>query len=217
MNESVSPSSQRLIWGGLLALFSALMLSLQNVTISIILNATSLFNTWEIGGYLRPNFGNSLLIFMLRMVIAVPLMFQLAPLLHPKTLPEIRAFLKLTNRRSIVQICVCSLMLFAASLLIYIALGGVTPGIALILFFGGALLSTVLGATVVLKEPSSAWLWGALVMIFFGISAIALPNSSSIRLSGFGLLTALLSIRFGIWGLHPPYPCLYPKAAPCFL
>lgn len=201
MNESVSPSRQRLIRGGLLALVSALILSLQNVVISIIFNATSLFNTWEIGGYLRPNFGNSLLILASRMVVALPLMLAIAPRLYPKTVSELRMFLKPANQLGIVQICVCGLMLFAASLLIYIALGGVTPGIALILFFGGALLSTVLGATVVLKEPSSAWLWGALVMIFFGISAIVLP-SGSIRLSGLGLLTALLSgVAFGVYTL----------------
>ncbi|MGK7926985.1 MAG: DMT family transporter [Spirulina sp.] len=175
--------------GIVLVLCSALTLSLQNVVISIVLNKSSVFGIWNVGGYISPNFGNSLLILLLRMTIAIPLMSAIV--LYSRRWSDIRRFLKSGDGWGFLQVIACGFFLFAASALIYMALGELTPGVALTLFFVFPIVTVLMSWLLFGERPS---LIRSLVTqtVYLGVVLIAVPApNADIRLSTLGIVYAL--------------------------
>ncbi|NEO87026.1 MAG: EamA family transporter [Spirulina sp. SIO3F2] len=177
--------------GFILVLMSSFFLSLQNVVMSIILNTSSLFGQFEMGGVISPNFGNSLFILFLRMVVVVPTMAILSQYLYPSSWQEIQQFLRSGDRRAFWNVTSCGFFLFASSALIYMALGSLTPGVALTLFFVFPIV-TVFGAWINFGDRPSIIRWTATFIVFLGIALITLSGiTGDVRLSSTGIIYAL--------------------------
>lgn len=185
--QKVSVSQLQL--GFFLVLFSSLILSLQNVVISIILNMSSVFGMFEMGGFISPSFGNSLLILFLRMLVVVPFMAILSQVLYPSSWQEIRRFLRSRDWVAFGYVVGCGFFLFASSALIYMALGVLSPGVALTLFFIFPIV-TVVCAWIFFGDRPSIVRWGATFTVFLGIVLIALPRGE-VTLSSLGIATAI--------------------------
>ncbi|MBP0019087.1 MAG: EamA family transporter [Cyanobacteria bacterium SBLK] len=177
--------------GFLLVLFSSFALSLQNVVISIILNQSSLFGAWETGGFISPGFGNSLLILCFRMIVVVLLMIPIAQILYPASWSDIGRFLKSGDWLTFFNVTACGFFLFASSAFIYMALGALTPGVALTLFFVFPIVTVLMSWLLFGERPSLVRSLSTLT-VFGGVVLIALPNSNDpLRLSTFGIIYAL--------------------------
>lgn len=163
--------------GFILVMCSSLALSLQNVVISIILNQSSLFGTFEIGGYISPSFGNSLVILFMRMVVVVPLMAVLAQMLYPDSWPAIGRFLRSQDWVAFGNMIGCGFFLFASSALIYMALGSLSPGVAITLFFIFPIV-TVLCSWLFFGEKPSVIRATATTIVFLGVVMISNPFSA---------------------------------------
>ncbi|NJK99484.1 MAG: EamA family transporter [Spirulinaceae cyanobacterium SM2_1_0] len=185
------PTATKIQLGFLLVLFSSLALSFQNVVISIILNQSSVLGLFETGGYISPGFGNALLILFMRMVVVVPTMALLAQVLYPTSWQDIRRFLGNGTITSFAKVIACGFFLFASSALIYMALGLLSPGVALTLFFVFPIV-TVLLSWVFFGERPSTIRSLASVTVFFGVVLIAAPASGTVAgLDPWGITTAL--------------------------
>lgn len=163
--------------GFILVMFSSLALSLQNVVISIILNQSSLFATFDIGGYISPSFGNSLVILFMRMVVVVPLMAVLAQMLYPDSWPAIGRFLRSQDWVAFGNMIGCGFFLFASSALIYMSLGALSPGVAITLFFIFPIV-TVLCSWLFFGEQPSVIRATATTIVFLGVVMISNPFSA---------------------------------------
>ena len=180
--------------GFILVLFSSFALSLQNVVISIILNQSSLFGIWDTGGFISPGFGNSLLILCFRMVVVVPLMAAIAQVLYPSSWPEIGRFLKSKDWLTFFNVTACGFFLFASSAFIYMALGALTPGVALTLFFVFPIVTVLMSWLLFGERPSVVRSLSTLT-VFLGIVLIAFPDQNAqdagLKLSTEGIIYAL--------------------------
>ncbi|MEM9542106.1 MAG: EamA family transporter [Cyanobacteria bacterium P01_E01_bin.42] len=177
--------------GFILVLFSSFALSLQNVVISIVLNQSSLFGVWDTGGFISPGFGNSLLILFFRMMVVVPLMAAIAQILYPSSWPDIGRFLKSGDMLAFFNVTACGFFLFASSAFIYMALGALTPGVALTLFFVFPIV-TVLMSWLLFGERPSLVRSLSTMTVFGGVVLIAFPDpNAQIRISTLGIVYAL--------------------------
>lgn len=176
--------------GFFLVLFSALALSLQNVVISIILNPSSIFGKFTTGGYIAPSFANSLLILCLRMVVVVPLMLIIANRLYPQTSQEVKKVLPWRDGKLFFRVATCGFFLFLSSVLVYLALGSLSPGVALTIFFIFPIVTLFLSWLFFGERPSLTRLLAAFT-VFAGVVLISLAGGSAQNLSVVGISTAL--------------------------
>lgn len=131
-----APHGNVLVTGLILALLSSFTISFQNIVTKVILSKQTVVGVAELGGYLSPSPGNSLLILVIRMLLVVPLMgFLLAPLLYPNTWRDIRGLWSPEKRGSLWIVFGSGMFLFLSQFCIYIALGNMPTGVAVTLFF----------------------------------------------------------------------------------
>jgi|GEM_PF-514164 len=165
---SRSPSSQSLSSiqiGFLLVVLSTVISSLYNVAIRIIFHEGSqIFGVVEVERLLSPTLGNTLLILTMRFMVVVPLMVLLAPILHPRVWQDIQNLVdsvrgnptpaNATTQRILVMSVVSGCFLFVSQVLIYTALGQVTTGMAIALFFIYPIISGLLSWFLFRDRPS---------------------------------------------------------------
>lgn len=144
------PASQTQ-FGLIMALASAGVLSLFNVCIRILIKKQTpheIFGgLFQIDGLISPNFGNSLLILLLRLIVVMLLMPILATFLYPAVWDDLKRFFYGGDRDLTMKVLGSAFFLFLSQVCIYIALGNITPGIAITIFFIYP-IATVLGAWV---------------------------------------------------------------------
>jgi drug/metabolite transporter (DMT)-like permease len=139
--------------GLFLILLSAFISSLYNVAIRVMFQPVSqIFGVFEVEQLILPTLGNSLLILMLRMLVVMPMMLVLAPILHPRVWLDLQdlvdAFKAKTNNRdgkkALILCILGGCFLFLSQVLIYIAIGQVSVGMAIALFFIYPTISSLL-------------------------------------------------------------------------
>lgn len=182
---------------GLLTAFSAsLVLAFFNICIRVLIQRREpqrILGGWlEIQGMIIPNFGNSLLILFLRLLVVILVMPILATFLYPGTWDDLKRFLAQRDRRLWLTVISSAFCLFLSQIFIYISWGNITPGIAITLFFIYPLI-TILGAWILFgNRPSfigGVGLGGVMLGLLitgspsFGVSPYGNP--------GIGVLTAL--------------------------
>lgn len=188
--------------GFLLVLASSLLLSLQNVVISILLRVLPVFGFLtdalgmeqiNYGGIVAPGFGNSLLVLFLRMLVVVPLMMVLSKFLYPPSGQEIQQFVRSGDRRAFRDVILCGFFLFTSSVFIYLALSALNPGIALTLFFVFPIV-TVVCAWLFFGDRPSPMRWTATFIVFLGIVLIMTPtDGATLDLPAWGIFWALMA------------------------
>ncbi|MCD8486986.1 MAG: EamA family transporter [Desertifilum sp.] len=132
------PTSQIQI-GLVLAFLSAVVLSLFNVSLKILLRTSpeprTILGMFQLQGLISPGFGNSLLILFLRMVVVMALMPILATLLYPPVWQDVRRFIQSQDRALMAKVVGSGFFLFLSQVFIYIAIGNIPTGIAITIFF----------------------------------------------------------------------------------
>jgi len=184
-----SQQSSKLLLGFLLVLLSLLVLSFQNVFITLILNKSPVFGLFEQGGFISPGLGNSLLILWLRMLVVVPLMAILATVLYPQVWRDIQQFAQSKDWFLFIRVLGSGFFLFLSQVLIYLALGSISPGVAITIFFIYPVLTVLLGWVlfgVRLNLSRSIVIFSVLV----GVVLIALPSTRAGDFSGMGVRAA---------------------------
>ncbi|MGL4379353.1 MAG: EamA family transporter [Microcoleaceae cyanobacterium] len=124
--------------GVIFALMSAGVLSLFNVSLRILIKSPKprlLFGLFPIEGVVTPGFGNSLLILLLRLIVVMALMPVLATWFYPSVWSDLKRFFNSNDSVLKWKVIGSAFFLFLSQVLIYIAIGNVTPGIAITIFF----------------------------------------------------------------------------------
>jgi drug/metabolite transporter (DMT)-like permease len=147
--------------GLVLALSSAVVLSLFNVCLRILIksrNPREIFGLFELPGVVTPGFGNSLLILLMRLIVVMALMPILATYLYPSVWKDIRRLFQSRDRVLWSKVLGSAFFLFLSQVLIYLAIGNIPAGIAITIFFIYPIV-TVLGSWILFgARPSTVGL-----------------------------------------------------------
>jgi len=174
--------------GFILMICSAFAFYFQNIVITVIFNQSSLFNFFEIGGYLDINLGNTFLIFTLRIVSFLPILFLITKILSPNILQDLK--IAISNKNLLLWISLSSFFLFISTISIYISLSLLPAGISITIFFIFQLITSILSGLLLRKKPSLIEILGILLSSL-GLGLIFFDQSSN--LSNLGTILALFS------------------------
>jgi drug/metabolite transporter (DMT)-like permease len=179
------PASKRKL-GLVLVLLSSLLLAFQNVVISIIFNKSLILGDFELGGFATTTVGNSLLILWLRMLIVVPFMAILASVIYPPMWQEIKQVARAKDWLLVMNVVASGFFLFLSQVLIYLALGFLSPGIAVTSFFIYPIFTVLLMWVLFGVRPT---LTSNLVIfaVLVGFILITLRNNQLGELSSLGI------------------------------
>ena len=192
------PASKRRV-GFVLVLLSSLLLSFQNIVISVIFNKSSIFGVFEYGGFVTPSLGNSLLILWLRMLVVVPLMAILVSVLYPAVWRDIKQFVQSKDLPLFFNVLSSGFFLFLSQVLVYLALGLLAPGVAIAIFFIYPIV-TVLLTWILFGDSPKRFRLLLMFSVLVGFVLLTLPGGGSAALSGVGVTTAVGSaIAFALY------------------
>ena len=171
-------ASSKVQTGLVLALSSAVVLSLFNVCLRILIKSKTprvVFGLFEFPGVVTPGFGNSLLILLMRLIVVVVLMPILATFLYPSVWKDIRRLFQSGDRALWSKVLGSAFFLFLSQVLIYLAIGNIPAGIAITIFFIYPIV-TVLGSWILFgSRPSRVGLL-AIVGITAGLILAGWPS-----------------------------------------
>ncbi|MCE2699311.1 MAG: EamA family transporter, partial [Anabaena sp. 49633_E8] len=205
-----SPNWSQLQIGFLLICLSTVVSSLYNVAIkAIFFTASNPLGGLPTQQLIFPTLGNIFLILMLRLLVVVPLMLLLSPILHPPIWQELEnlfASLRANatpvqnkTKQSLFLSVISGCLLFLSQVFIYIAIGEVTTGIAIALFFIYPVMSVFL-SWVLFQERPNLMVTGAMAAIFCGELLVLGSQSVGVNNTSLGSTTAILSgIAFAIY------------------
>lgn len=164
--------------GLVLALSSAVVLSLFNVCLRILIksrNPRVVFGLFELPGVVTPGFGNSLLILLMRLIVVMALMPILATFLYPSVWKDIRRLFQSGDRALWSKVLGSAFFLFLSQVLIYLAIGNIPAGIAITIFFIYPIV-TVLGSWLLFGSRPSRVGFLAIVGITAGLILAGWPS-----------------------------------------
>ncbi|MDB9513079.1 EamA family transporter [Kamptonema animale CS-326] len=182
------PASQVQV-GLLLALISAVVLSLFNVSLKIILKAKAprmIFGLFEVQGVVSPGFGNSLLILLIRLMVVMALMPILATFLYPSVWKDLRRFIDNGDRDLWTKVLGSAFFLFLSQVLIYIAIGNIPTGVAITIFFIYPIV-TVLASWGLFGDRPTVLRILAMCVISGGLLLAAVPSFGQKAIGDVGL------------------------------
>ncbi|MEG4442152.1 EamA family transporter [Microcoleus sp. AT9_B5] len=174
---SAKPGSQ-VQTGLVLALSSAVVLSLFNVCLRILIkskNPRMVFGLFEFPGVVTPGFGNSLLILLMRLIVVMALMPILATFLYPSVWKDIRRLFESGDRSLWSKVLGSAFFLFLSQVLIYLAIGNIPAGIAITIFFIYPIV-TVLGSWILFGSRPSTVGFLAILGITAGLILAGSPS-----------------------------------------
>ncbi|MFM2064247.1 MAG: hypothetical protein RLZZ507_3918 [Cyanobacteriota bacterium] len=189
--------------GFLLVGLSAVMSSLYNVVVkALFYQGSDLLGDFQTQQFISPTLGNIFLILMLRLLVVVPLMLLLAPILHPPVWQDLQNIFNSVGRNSAAnkantkQVLLLSVvsggLLFLSQVLIYIAIGQVTTGVAIALFFIYPMITGLL-AWFLFRERPSLLGASAISSIFSGELLILGSYSTGTSNTSLGIISGIMS------------------------
>ncbi|MDJ0693658.1 EamA family transporter [Mastigocoleus sp. MO_188.B34] len=210
---------------GLILIFlSSLVSALYNLIIKIIVQPNSeIFGVLSMESLMTPTLGNSMLLLMLRMLVVVPLMFVLAPILHPRVWQDLQNLIKSfrgkasagrkNSKRLLILSIVSGSFLFLSQVLTYIALGQIPTGMATSLIFIYPVVSGLLSWFLFRDRPSPFRVaamctigFGQLLLLVagFGVGIENVTNGSSAAFgAGIAFAFYIIFTRICAAKLHP--------------
>ena len=198
-----SPNWSELQIGFLLISLSTMVSSLYNVAIkAIFFTASNSLGGLPTQQLILPTLGNIFLILMLRLLVVVPLMLLLSPILHPPIWQELEnLFTSLRanatpihqkSKQALFLSIISGCLLFLSQVLVYIAIGEVTTGMAIALFFIYPVISVFL-SWFLFQERPNVLITGAMAAIFCGELLILANQSIGVNNTSLGSITAIVS------------------------
>ncbi|MBE9005880.1 EamA family transporter [Fortiea sp. LEGE XX443] len=182
--------------GFLLIVLSTVVSSLYNVAVKMMFHQDSaVLGSLAIERLLSPTLGNILLILLLRLAVVVPLTLLLAPMMHPQVWQDIKNLLeslrgkpsatKVKTQR-VLQLSIASgCFLFLSQVLVYMAIGQVTTGMAIALFFIYPSISGLLSWFLFRDRPNGLR-FAAIGSIFLG-ELLVLGGAANAGISDFSV------------------------------
>ena len=178
-NNYTHAGSRNFLKGIFMLLLASLSLSLQNVVVRIVFSQQTLLGNFQIGGFITPGIGNSLLILSIRVLFVVlGMTFVIKPFLYPLLWQDIRNLLKLSNRKLLWQTLFSGFLLFLSQITMYVALGNIAAGIATTIFFIYPTVTTLLAWLIFGNRPVMV-LGLAIVTIYAGC-LLVIPETQSV-------------------------------------
>ncbi len=195
--------------GLLFVILSTIASALYYVVIKIIFNERSdILGTYQVDRLLPPTLGNSLLILMLRMLVAVPLMLILAPIMHRRVWQDIQKLIESfkdkssssskANKRVLWLSALSGVFLFLSQILIYLALGQISTGMATTLFFVYPVVAGLL-SWFLFRERPSTWTSVASAIICFGSLLVLIGAASTGTSSLVGFIAVASGVAFAFY------------------
>ncbi|MBF2078656.1 MAG: EamA family transporter [Synechococcales cyanobacterium T60_A2020_003] len=179
--------------GILVMLGSTLALSLHNVVVGIIAREKGILGLFQLGGYVTFSFGNAMLLLWLRMLVVVPLLAGVATILYPACWRDIKAFLQSSDRRLMFSSLGTGFFLFLSQISIYVAIGGVGPGVAVTILFMYPIITVPL-AWILFGDRPTPTRNIVMVAIALGVVLTSLPALSATgRVEIWGIVAAVVS------------------------
>ena len=165
----------------ILALLSALLLSLFNVCLKIIFNTApqphQIFGgLFLIPGLINPNIGNSLLILLLRFIVVMLLIPIVATFLYPAVWSDIESLIKSKDFSLWWKVIGSTFFLFLSQVLIYISIGNIPTGVAITIFFIYPIFTVLLSWVLFGDRPS---IFRIFAMIIIGLGGILVIPSEA--------------------------------------
>lgn len=188
---------------------STVVSSLYNVAIKAIFYTASNPGGLPTQQLIFPTLGNIFLILMLRLLVVVPLMLLLSPILHPPIWQELENLFaglranatpgqKKTKQGLFLSI-ISGGLLFLSQVLIYVALGDVSTGMAIALFFIYPVMSVFL-SWFLFQERPNLFVTGAMAAIFCGELLVLAGQTVEVNNTYLGSITAVMSgIAFAMY------------------
>ncbi|MGB3421299.1 MAG: EamA family transporter [Dolichospermum sp.] len=210
LRSRTSPNWSQLQTGFFLISLSTVVSSLYNVAIkAIFFTSPNSLGGLQTQQLILPTLGNIFLILMLRLLVVVPLMLLLSPILHPPIWQDLEnLFVSLrgktiagqkTTKQALFLSVISGCLLFLSQVLIYLAIGEVTTGMAIALFFIYPVMSVFL-SWFLFQERPNLLITGAIAAIFAGELLILGSQSVGVNNTSLGSATAILSgIVFAIY------------------
>ncbi len=193
-NEDILPTP--FLKGSLMLLVASLSLSLQNVVVRIIFNSQALLGRIQIGGFIEPGVGNSLLILSMRVgLVLLGIAWLVSPRLHPHLWQDLKRLRHPSKRTLTLRILLSSGLLFLSQIAMYVALGNISAGIATTVFFVYP-TATILLSWLILGDRPSPLLSLAALTIYSGC-VLVIPNTQD-AIQGNPILGALTAAIAGI-------------------
>jgi drug/metabolite transporter (DMT)-like permease len=166
--------------GILLVLLASVMLSLQNVVARVILREQYLFGHFQVGGWIAPTLGNSLLILMMRMLLMVPLLaFFVGPRLYPLLWRDLMQLTQVNRLGLLGRIIGSGIFLFLSQCFMYVALGNIPAGIAITVFFIYPTVTLLLTWLLFGERPD--WSIGLGMIVLYCGCFLSIPTTGSLK------------------------------------
>ena len=189
--------------GLLLIVLSTVATSIYNVAIKAIFQPNSrVLGVFDLEQLISPTLGNCLLVLMLRMLVVVPLMLVLAPILHPRVWEDLQNLIEsvkgnrtptiITARRVLMLSIVSGCFLFLSQIMLYIAIGQVSTGMAIALLFVYPIVSGLLSWLLFRDSPSKFRAF-AYAMIVLGIVLVLGGTTSGTGNVSLGSTTGIVA------------------------
>jgi len=185
--------------GLLLALLSSVALSLQNVVFRVMLRKSTVLGIPDVGGFIPPGAGNSLLILWLRMLVVVPMMLVIGWVRYPNLFSDLRQFLTFDDKSRTWNTLGSGLFLFISQVTIFLAFGQAPTGVVTTIFFIYPIITVLLSWLLFGDRPT---LVRSLITatVFAGVVMISLPGGTGANLGITGVLLAVVSgIAFALY------------------
>lgn len=181
------------MFGFIIVLLASFCFCFQNVIVRILFNEQTILGLFETGGFVIPNLQNSFLLMFMRMVLVVPLMASFATKLYPLTWQDIR---ELGNNQAypiLGRSLLGGVLMFLYLALLYVSIGLIATGIALTLFFGYPIF-TSLFSWIFLGIPPTKFRWMITVVVLVGtFLTIPYTQTTSDDYNGIGVIFGLAS------------------------
>jgi drug/metabolite transporter (DMT)-like permease len=195
--------------GLLFVILSTVASALYYVVIKIVFNERSdILGIYQVERLLPPTLGNSLLILMLRMLVAVPLMLIIAPIMHRRVWQDIQKLIESfkdkssssskANKRVLWLSALSGVFLFLSQILIYLALGQISTGMATTLFFVYPVVAGLL-SWFLFRERPTTWTSIASAIICFGGLLVLIGAASSGTSSLVGFIAVASGVAFAFY------------------
>ncbi|MCC5640613.1 EamA family transporter [Nostoc sp. CHAB 5844] len=182
--------------GFLLIVLSTVVSSLYNVAVKMMFHQDSaVVGSLAVERLLSPTLGNILLILLLRLAVVVPLTLLLAPMMHPQVWQDIKNLMESVRGKPsaakvkaqrVLQLSIASgCFLFLSQVLVYMAIGQVTTGMAIALFFIYPSISGLLSWLLFRDKPTGVRA-AAIGSIFLG-ELLVLGGAANAGISDFSV------------------------------
>jgi drug/metabolite transporter (DMT)-like permease len=183
--------------GILAVLTGALALTFHNIVVRVLFSENLVLGVFLWGGYVTPTLENSFLLMFMRMLFVVPVLAILSLKVYPNAVRELVGLWSSDRQTTLLQALACGVLMFANIAMLYIAIGSISTGIAMTLFFIYPVFTALFSWQFFGVRPTR-YRWIVMGIILLG-SVLTIPQSSSPDTQQMLTIGVIASISGGIF------------------